>query len=205
MVWTFTPWGYEVGVDEGGAIPPLIDSEQLSALTQGRFGPETQGVDDVLSGVSAAIRAACGWHVAPSLPCRAALDGGDRVVCLPALLVTGIESVSERGQAIGDGTYEWNQSGALRRCQWKRWAPGYGSVVVEYEAGLPTRVAAELAVIAAQVASNALAAPAGVRQESAGDVSITYNSTGSGVSGGVRLLDSDLAMLSRYRLERTWS
>lgn len=205
MVWTFTPWGYEVGVDEGGAIPPLIDSEQLSALTQGRFGPETQGVDDVLSGVSAAIRAACGWHVAPSLPCRAALDGGDRVVCLPALLVTGIESVTERGQELGEGAYEWSQAGMLRRCQWKRWAPGYGSVLVEYEAGLPTAVAAELAVIAAQVASNSLVAPAGVRQESAGDVSITYNQTGNGVSGGVRLLDSDLAMLSRYRLERTWS
>lgn len=205
MVWTFTPWGYEVGVDEGGEIPPIIDAERLAALTQGRFGPETEGVDSVLAGVSAAIRAACGWHVAPSLPCRASLDGGDRFIALPALVVTGVGSVSELGAELGPGAYEWAANGSLRRCQWKRWAPGYRSVSVVYEAGIPSAAAADLGVVAAQVASNSLSAPAGVRQESAGDVSITYNQTGSGVSGGVRLLDSDLAMLARYRLERTWS
>lgn len=205
MVWTFTPWGYEVGTDEGEAIPPVIGAEQLAALTQGRFGPETEGVDSVLAGVSSAIRAACGWHVAPSLPCRASLDGGDRLIALPALVVTGVESVSELGVELGDGAYEWAANGLLRRCQWRRWAPGYRSVSAVYEAGIPAEAAADLAVVAAQVASNALSAPAGVRQESAGDVSITYNQTGSGVSGGVRLLDSDLAMLAHYRIERTWS
>lgn len=205
MVWTYTPWGYEVGAEEAGPLPPVIDAEQLAALTQGRFGPDTEGVESVLAGVSAAIRAACGWHVSPSLPCRAALTGGDRLIALPALLVTGIESVTEAGQPLDDGCYEWTQSGAMRRCQWRRWAPGYRSVVVEYEAGIPSAIAADLGVVAAQVASNALVAPAGVRQESAGDVSITFNQTGNGVSGGVRLLDSDIAMLAPYRLERTWS
>ena len=52
-----------------------------------------------------------------------------------------------------------------------------------------------LVTVAAQVASNALAAPAGVQSEQAGNVSISYNQPASGVSGGVRLLDSDLALL----------
>ncbi len=63
----------------------------------------------------------------------------------------------------------------------------------------------DLAAVVAQIAANALAAPAGVRAEQAGDVSVTYNTTASGVSGGVRLLDSDLAMLAPYAIDGLWS
>ena len=121
------------------------------------------------------------------------------------MLVTDVESVRELGQELQPGAYEWSEAGVVRRCQWRAWPPGYGSVEVEYMSGIPSEMAPDLAVIAAQIASNALAAPAGVRQESAGDVSITYNQTGSGVSGGVRLLDGDLAMLAPYMLQRGWS
>ena len=44
-----------------------------------------------------------------------------------------------------------------------------------------------------------------MRAEQAGDVSVTYNTTASGVSGGVRLLDSDLAMLAPYVIDGAWS
>lgn len=205
MPWTYTPWGYQVETDGDAGLPPVITPQDLSNLTQGRFGPSTVGVDAVLAGVSAAIRSACGWHVSPSLRCKATLSGGLRLLELPSMLVTDVESVKELGQELQPGAYEWSEAGVVRRCQWRSWPPGYGSVEIEYMSGIPSEMALDLSVIAAQIASNALAAPAGIRQESAGDVSITYNQTGSGVSGGVRLLDGDLAMLAPYMLQRGWS
>ena len=197
-----TPWGYDV---DAGELPPIISPEELSALTGGRFGADTVGVTSVLDAVSAAVRNACGWHVAPALDVVEATQGPGRVLRLHTLLLRSVASVTERGQELGEGQFEASRAGLLRRLCWREWPGGFGSVVVAYRSGIPTEMAPDLAAVVAQMASNALAAPAGVRSEQAGDVSVTYNTTASGVSGGVRLLDSDLAMLAPYALEGSWS
>lgn len=194
-----TPWGYWVEC-EGGKLPPLITPAQLDAATGGRFGWCTPGVDAVLDAVSAAIRDACGWHVSPPLPVVELTQGPGRMLALRSLMVTGVESVSECGAELDEGQYEWRMDGALRRACWRSWPGAYRSVEVRYTSGIPSEMAPALAAVASQLASNALAAPAGVRSEQAGNVSISYNQTASGVSGGVRLLDSDLAMLRPYML-----
>lgn len=71
---------------------------------------------------------------------------------------------------------------------------------MRYESGIPAEMAGALEAVCSQVAANALAAPAGVSSEQSGGVSISYNQTAQGVSGGIRLLDSDLAMLAPYML-----
>lgn len=197
-----TPWGYDVEADE---VPPIISPGELSALTGGRFGADTVGVTSVLAAVSAAVRNACGWHVAPPLVVAEATQGPGRVLALRTLLLRAVASVTECGSELGDGQFEASRSGVLRRLCWREWPSGFGSVVVRYRSGFSLDMAPDLAAVAAQMASNALAAPAGVRAEQAGDVSVTYNTTASGVSGGVRLLDSDLAMLAPYVLDGSWS
>lgn len=194
-----TPWGYWVEC-KGGKLPPLITPDQLDAATGGRFGWCTPGVDAVLDAVSAAIRDACGWHVSPPLPVVERTQGPGRMLALRSLMVTGVESVAECGAELAEGQYEWRMDGALRRACWRSWPGAYRSVEVRYTSGIPSEMAPALAAVASQLASNALAAPAGVRSEQAGNVSISYNQTASGVSGGVRLLDSDLAMLRPYML-----
>ena len=194
----YTPWGYSVEAHE---VPPIITPEQLHDATGGRFGPHTQGVDAVLAGVGAAIRNACGWHVSPSLPVVERTQGPGRIIALRTMLMTGLTEVVENGEALPSGCCEWTEGGLLRRCQFRQWPCGLGSVVVRYTSGIPAECAPDLVTVAAQIAANALAAPAGVRSEQAGDVSITYNQTGAGVSGGVRLLDSDLMMLAPYMLQ----
>ena len=194
-----TPWGYWVEC-EGGKLPPLVTPAQLDELTGGRFGPMTPGVGQVLDSVSAAIRDACGWHVSPPLPVVERTQGPGRMLALRSLMVTGVESVAECGAELAEGQYEWRMDGALRRACWRSWPDAYRSVEVRYTSGIPSEMAPALAAVASQLASNALAAPAGVRSEQAGNVSISYNQTASGVSGGVRLLDSDLAMLRPYML-----
>lgn len=194
-----TPWGYWVEC-EGGKLPPLITTGQLEAATGGRFGWCTPGVEAVLDAVSAAVRDACGWHVSPPLPVVETTQGPGRVLALRSLMVTGVESVTELGERLSEGQYEWRMDGALRRACWRSWPGAYRSVEVRYTSGIPSEMASALVSVASQLASNALAAPAGVRSEQAGNVSISYNQTASGVSGGVRLLDSDLAMLRPYML-----
>ena len=194
-----TPWGYWVEC-EGGKLPPLVTPAQLDELTGGRFGPMTPGVGQVLDSVSAAIRDACGWHVSPPLPVVERTQGPGRMLALRSLMVTGVESVAECGAELAEGQYEWRMDGALRRACWRSWPDAYRSVEVRYTSGIPSEMAPALAAVASQLASNALAAPAGVRSEQAGNVSISYNQTATGVSGGVRLLDSDLAMLRPYML-----
>lgn len=197
--YTPTAWGYSVATD-GGALPPLITPDQLEEATGGRFGADTPGVSAALAGASAAIRDACGWHVSPVLDCEERACGPGRVIALHTLMMGGDPEVEELGQALGPGQFEWDPRGLIRRACWREWPRAWGSVVVRYRSGIPPEMAPALAAVAAQVASNALAAPAGVRSEQAGGVSISYNQTASGVSGGVRLLDSDIAMLRVYML-----
>lgn len=194
-----TAWGYAVATDDG-RIPPIITPQQLSDATGGRFGKETPGVQQVLDGVSAAIRDACGWHVSPALDCEERTSGPGRVIALHTLLMHGAPTVEELGAELSPGQFEWMERGLLRRACWREWPGSWGSVVVRYRSGIPAEAAPALVSVAAQIAANALAAPAGVQSEQAGNVSISYNQTASGVSGGVRLLDSDLAMLRIYML-----
>lgn len=194
-----TAWGYSIAAEDG-RIPPLITPEQLGEATGGRFGADTPGVSTVLDGVSAVIRDACGWHVSPVLDVEERTSGPGRVIALRTLLMTDDPEVEELGAALGPGQFEWDRRGLIRRACFREWPSGWGSVVVRYRSGIPPEMAPALVSAAAQVASNALAAPAGVQSEQAGSVSISYNQTASGVSGGVRLLDSDLAMLRIYTL-----
>ena len=199
---TYTPtaWGYSIATDDG-SLPPLITPEQLEEATGGRFGADTPGVSNVLAGVSAAVRDACGWHVSPVLDCEERASGPGRVIALHTLMMPEDPEVEELGVTLGPGQFEWSERGLVRRACWREWPRGLGSVVVRYRSGIPAEMAPGLVTVAAQVASNALAAPAGVQSEQAGNVSISYNQTASGVSGGVRLLDSDLALLRIYALE----
>ena len=93
----------------------------------------------------------------------------------------------------------WHVSPVLD-CEERTSGPGRVIALHTLLMGIPASMAPGLVTVAAQVASNALAAPAGVQSEQAGNVSISYNQTASGVSGGVRLLDSDLQMLRVYTL-----
>ena len=199
MADVMTPWGYSIATDDG-KLPPLITPKQLEDATGGRFGASTKGVDSVLAGVSAAIRDACGWHVSPMLECSERTQGPGRVIALRTLMMPEVVSVTENGRELSGGEYEFDMRGMIRRACFSQWPGAWGSVVVRYMSGIDPDMAPALVTIAAQVASNCLAAPAGVSSEQAGSVSISYNQTASGVSGGVRLLDSDLAMLRIYML-----
>lgn len=193
-----TRWGYEVVLGEGAAgLPPIIDVATFDTLTGGVMSATPDQKLAVLGAASQAVRDWCGWHVAPVLQCEWTGQGEGRQMLLPCLSVRSVTSIAMDGAELAEDAYEWRPSGVVRLtrgCFPRRWR----SVEAAYYAGVDATGALGAAV--AQIASNALAAAPGVRSERIGTASLEYNQTASGVSGGVRLLPSDLDLLAPYRL-----
>ena len=191
MAYDATPWGYDVD----GVVPPLLDACLFHAMTGFRF-TDDERIQAAIDGVTARVRAHCGWHISGSLKCRATLDGGETSVWLPSTHVTDVTKVSVCGTDVTDSC-EWSRRGLLRLPH----SPDrLGAVVVEFDSGLSEPPAELLALVVDRV-TNAVSMPFGVQQETAGSVSVSYAYSaiaGQGVSG---LPATDRATLSSYRLE----
>lgn len=187
-----TRWGYSVN---GGSLPPIIDADEFDAITGGVMSSAPERIEAVLDGVSQAVRDFCGWHVAPVLECSWTGQGEGRLMVLPCISVRSVTSLTVDGTATE--AFEWLPSG-LVRLQGGCFPDAWRSAVCGFVAG--EDAAGALAMAVSQIAANQLAAAAGVRSERAGQVSIDYNQTANGVSGGVRLLDSDMRLLMPYRI-----
>ena len=190
-----TPWGYSVEVNSGSSIPSIISVADFKLLCPGLSSTDSE-IQAVLNSVSSAVRDWCGWHVSPSLECTYTGNGEGRLLVLPAMGVTNVNSLTVNGNSVTD--YEWTAAGMLR-LKSGVFPDEWRSVVCVYTAGFTS---ASLGQAVAQIASNALAAAPGVANERAGNVSITYNQTGSGITGGVSLLPRDYDLLAPYKLIR---
>lgn len=199
MATIITPYGYDVVDDDLTALPNLVTADDIAAASGGRIEATDARLASVCSAVSTAIRDYCGWHVAPALQCVVTTEVKTRIITLPAKLVTEVDSVSVAGSTLDADSFEWKRAGLLRLSRNPIRRGRWGAYTVQYTAGLDVS-ASPLAQVAVQVALNNLAASPGVRSESVGQVSVSYNATADGVSGGVTLLDRDRELLKQYRL-----
>lgn len=187
-----TPWGYSV---DGDSLASIITVAEFKALCPGLSSTDAE-IQAALDVTSAAIRDYCGWHVAPNLQCDYIGEGEGRLLVLPAMGVTAVSSLEVEGAAVD--SYEWTAAGMLRLVS-STFPDKWRSVECTYSAGFD---AGAIGQVVAQIASNALAAAPGVASERAGNVSINYNQTGAGITGGVSLLPRDYALLAPYKLAR---
>lgn len=189
-----TPWGYEI---TDAVLPPIIDAAKFDQITGGVMSSTAEQKTAKLEGVSAAIRDYCGWHVSPSRTCVFTGAGERRLLVLPAMIVSTVESVKIDSVSVD---FEWLENGLVRlknRCFPDSWR----SVECRYTAGYDS---AALDEVVAQIASNSLAAAPGIAEEHAGSVGATYNKTGDGITGGVSLLSRDKELLNPYKLVKAW-
>ena len=119
------------------------------------------------------------------MDCTAYPVGGDKVAKLPAAYVSDIASVAEHGQELAEGTFEWRSDGLMRRSQFKRWAPAWNAVKVEYTAGYDIEAVPDLAEAVAAITSGVLSVSAGVVSESADGVSISYSANASSIAAAL--------------------
>jgi len=180
-------------------LSPIISVAEFRVLCPGLSATDEQ-ITQVLESVSASIRAYCGWHVSPSIECTYTGNGEPYgvLMMLPAMAVSDVDSLTIEGASVD--AFEWHDDGMVRLTEGV-FPDSWRSVVCVYTAGYDS---SELAHIVAQIASNAIVAAPGVAGERVGDVSVTYNQTGAGITGGVSLLARDKEQLAPYKLVRAW-
>lgn len=163
----------------------------------------------------AAVRAYCGWHIAPSRDETLILDGpGGNVLCLPSLHVTDVSSITEDGTVLADGTdaqfpraYTWSEAGIVRR-SWATgdWSGYCGTWWTSQLRGIEVALShgydewpIELAGIIASVAQRLTDNPSGLTQQTVGPFAEQYGDAG-GTGAGSAFVGADEAVLVRYKL-----
>ena len=187
-----TVWGYDVE-----NMPPLLTVEKFHNMTGGAYMNNSR-TEQALLAASQAIRNYCGWHICPSLDCKAYPVGGEKLLKLPAGYVSAIKSVKEDGIDLRGGQYEWRHDGLIRRSQFKIWSHAWDAIEVEYTAGYPVEAVPDLAEAIRAITEGVLAVSAGVTSESADGVSISYSSSASSIAAA--LTSSQKAALAAYKV-----
>lgn len=188
-----TPWGYEV--DE---LPDLITVSDFNAATNDRYAGDAR-IEPAIASASAAIRAYCGWHVAPVLDCSITLDGEAGDIWLPTNALASVTSAKVGGEDVTvTGS---NRRGRVRLAHK---ACGLGNVAIDYVAGYDVAACPDLmGVVVQRVMASVAMTTYGVSQETAGGVSISYSGSALSDLGSAFLPDSVKAALSTYRLVRS--
>lgn len=188
-----TPWGYEV--DE---LPDLITVSDFNAATNNRYAGDAR-IEPAIASASAAIRAYCGWHVAPVLDCSITLDGEAGDIWLPTNALASVTSATVGGEDVTvTGS---NRRGRVRLAHK---TCGLGNVAIDYVAGYDVAACPDLmGVVVQRVMASVAMTTYGVSQETAGGVSISYSGSALSDLGSAFLPDSVKAALSTYRLVRS--
>lgn len=188
-----TPWGYEV--DE---LPDLITVSDFNAATNDRYAGDAR-IEPAIASASAAIRAWCGWHVAPVLDCSITLDGEAGDIWLPTNALASVTSAKVGGE---DVTVTGSNRRGRVRLEHK--TCGLGNVAIDYVAGYDVAACPDLmGVVVQRVMASVAMTTYGVSQETAGGVSISYSGSALSDLGSAFLPDSVKAALSTYRLVRS--
>ncbi|TDT31104.1 hypothetical protein [Naumannella halotolerans] len=119
--------------------------------------------------VEAAIRAYCGWHIAPEITETIVLDGsGNSVLSLPTLRVVSVGEVVNDGREVLNP--EWSSAGFIRGC----WTNKLRGVSVTFTHGY-SECPAGIARLAA-VLTELDKVPAGAQSQAAGPINVSYGS-----------------------------
>lgn len=207
-----TLWGYTI--TDADELPGIITADEFNAFTANKYSGDIR----IASGIKAASQAArnyCGWHICPPQACEVVAtvealsiirNGADLLIQLPARYVSDVlevmfKAVQTDGSWTGE-TYDFNYdtNGLLRVYD----VPRYDRKVkvrIAYTAGAPAGVTDSLKELVAQRLTHALASSNGVTSESAGGMSITYNSSWVSNSSASSLADDNKETLQPYRLQ----
>lgn len=187
------------------AYPALLTPQQFSDNTGGKIAADDPRVPSLIDGATRGIRRYCGWHIAPEFADTWTLDGpGGRLLQPKTLRLKDVTSITERSPHDGtvitlvdDTDFEWSENGEIRRLT-SCWTTRYRAIDIEAIHGFED--APDLVQIIQQVVANAISSPLGATSEQAGQLAVKWATTAPGVSGGISLLERDLAIVDMYRI-----
>lgn len=156
-------------------------------------------LQDYLAAAEQAVRAYCGWHVAPVIEESLTLDGtGTNTLFIPSLRVVSIAAISNGGQALDPATLEWSANGFARLPSGYRWTERLRGVTLQLRHGFAE--APDLVEMMRAMAARAESSPDTIARVQVGMVSQTPSMVAPGVAGGVVLMAHEREMLGPYRL-----
>lgn len=158
------------------------------------LAPAPDGVDaDAWAAASAAVRAYCGWHIAPSIMQTVTVDGpGGKLLMLPTLRLTDLTDVMNSGQAVSDP--EWSEAGMVRGSWTTKWRGITLTMTHGYD-----ECPAEVLEVVKDMAAASGKANAGTEQ--AGPYSMTVPSaSAASQAGAVGVSPLQRTVLDRYKL-----
>lgn len=192
-----TSWGYTI--ENTDTLPDLMTVAEFNALTGNKFAGDAR-VSSLLASAQITVRNFCGWHLYPSLPCKFEADSIDvsRCIQLPSRFVSGVESVTVKGEPVLDYHVKTNGlvflDGSVLGRSWN-------DVVVKFTSGLGAAQIGALKEILAGRIANALTNSYGVQSESAGGVSITYSLNWASHASAASITDPLIAALAPYKVQ----
>lgn len=170
------------------AIPNIVD------------GTTTVDPAFFLNAANRAIRAYCGWHVAPVIPEILTLDGsGGKTLLLPSLRIVEIESVLSDGVDVTERVQVSKRAGMLEIDG--VWSKRLGGIEVTLDHGYSLDEVPDVATLILNVAKRAGSGQSLIASQSANGASVSYLTAG-GAPLSVPLLQIEKDALSPYKL--TW-
>lgn len=192
-----TNWGYSIENTE--TLPDILTTAEFNALTGNKFINDTR-VAPLLASAQMTVRNFCGWHLYPSLTCKFEADtiNVSRCIQLPSRFVSGVESVTVKGEPVLDYHVKTNGLVLLDGSVLGR---SWNDVVVKFISGLGASQIGALKEILAGRIANALTNSYGVQSESAGGVSITYSLNWASHASAASITDPLIAALMPYKVQ----
>lgn len=153
-----------------------------------------------LHAAQAAVRAYCGWHIAPKIDDVLTADAeGGRTLLVPSKKINSVSSITLDGQELL-GRCDWSEDGIIQ-LRSGRWPDRLQAVSITLNHGYDPQEVAHIQQLIMHIARRARSQPA-VQSQSVNGSSMTAWGTG-GNPLGIPLLDTEKAMLDTYRLN--WS
>lgn len=178
------------------SYPDLLTAAEFSVGTGGKIAPTDSRVPKLLAGAHAAVRRYCRWHIAPVVDETMVLDyDGSGLIVFPTLRLVDVLSLTVHGEVLDVSELEFSHNGDVRV---RSHRAGFRAVTATIRHGFES--APDVAQVVQQVVANAITSPLGATREQAGQVAITWAQTAPNVSGGISLLERDIATLDQYRL-----
>lgn len=206
-----TNWGYTLTT--ATSLTDFLTVQEFNTFTANKFTGDVR-IEPNIHSATRSIQNYCGWHIYPNLECemiyrvldlRDCFVGSDLLIQLPATFVTEISSILLNPifeDDVWTGTvltgFDLSESGLLRIYD-------VGSIDrrarirIVYKAGLDSTQMDVLQELTAHRVTHAVSSSYGVMSESAGGVSVSYNSSWAGNTRSTALPDDNKEVLNAYR------
>lgn len=177
----------------------LATLDQLAAflgreLTPAGSGEPLTAEEQALEIASSAVRAHLGYHITRQEETYI-LDGSDsKVIRLPAFPIYAVSEVKVAGETLAVTDYDWSEAGWLMRGDGYTWGAVPRNVEVTATTGFLAVPPAITGVVLALAARLCDGNASGVKQETIGSYSVTYNNPAP------TLQAAEIMALDAYRL-----